>query len=93
MSMLEKFNEHKKAMHAKFDETHETFVKAMDEASNEFLDKFKSLVASASEDEFRKFIYENNDVLNDEDIMAAIVFRIEAKNENQSKSLVKVSTL
>lgn len=83
MSLLEKFNEHKKAMYAKFDKAHEACAKAMDEASEEFLDNFKSLVANASEDEFMEFVFNSGDELDEVDKIAAIAARLEAKRDNE----------
>lgn len=85
MSMLEIFKEHKKAMHAKFDEAHEICAKAMDEAAGEFVENFKSLVANASEEEFMNFIFKSGDELDETDIIAALAARVEAKRENAEK--------
>lgn len=75
MTMLEKFKEHKKVMHAKFDKAHEICEKSMDEAGHEFIENFKSLVANASEEEFYDFLFKSGDALDDVDRMAAIAAR------------------
>lgn len=84
MSLLEKFNERKKAMYAKFDEARETCEKAIDAAGHEFLEDFKSLVASASEEEFYEFICKSNGDLDEIEIMAAITARLEAAKEKKN---------
>lgn len=81
MSMIEKFKEHKKMMFAKFDEAQKNCAKAMDAASDEFFEKFKSLVKSASEEEFFKFICQSGDELDEVERMAAIAMRLEASEK------------
>lgn len=85
MSMLEMFKEHKKAMHAKFDKATEVYNKAMDDASQEFLDNFKSLVANASEEEFMEFLFRSGDELDEIDKIAAMAARVEAQRDKAEK--------
>lgn len=81
MSLLEKFNERKKAMYAKFDEVRETCEKAIDAAGHEFLEDFKSLVVSASEEEFMEFLFKSGDEVDEIEKIAAITARVEAQRD------------
>ena len=88
MSLLEKFNESKKTMYAKFDEAREICEKAIDAAGNEFLDDFKSLVISASEEEFMEFLFKSGDDVDEIEKIAAITARVEAhRNKTEAEKV------
>lgn len=74
-TMLEKFNEYKKALDRKVDILKEECQRAIDAAGEEFLNNYKSLVKNASEDEFIKFIELPRGVIDDVDKIAAIMIR------------------
>lgn len=79
MSLLEKFNERKSAMYAKFDEAREACEAAIETAGEEFLDDFKAMVASATDEEFTTFLMEGVKELDEIEMMAALAARTEAK--------------
>lgn len=79
MSMLKKFNEHKKAMHEKLDKIAEEHAKEVEKIGNEFLEEFKSLVSEASEEEFVEFLHDKENGLDEMDKIAAMTMRLEAK--------------
>lgn len=78
MSLLEKYLEGKKEMHAKFDEINKACEEALDAAGGEFLEKFKEMIAGASDDEFHEFMCNSGDELDDIERMAALTARLES---------------
>lgn len=76
MSMMEKFNEYKKATFEKFDEARDAYKKAMDSAADEFVENFVSLVENASSEEFIDFVFRNNE-LSEKAKHMAIAIRLE----------------
>lgn len=89
MTLLEKFNERKKAMYAKFDEAREACEAAIDAAGHEFLEDFKSLVVSASEEEFYELICKNNGELDEIEILAAMTARLEGRKDAEEQEEAK----
>lgn len=77
MSLLEKYLEGKKEMYARFDEIREACEEAIDEAGGEFLEKFKEMIANASEEEFHEFMCGSGDELDEIERMAALTARLE----------------
>lgn len=77
MSLLEKYLEGKKEMYAKFDEIREACDEAIDAAGGEFLDKFKTMIAGASDEEFYEFMCNSGDELDEIERMAALTARLE----------------
>lgn len=78
MSLLEKYLEGKKELHAKYDEIHEKCDEMLDAAGGEFLDKFKTMIANASDEEFHEFMCSNSDELDEIERMAALTARLES---------------
>lgn len=89
MSLLEKYLEGKKEMYAKFDEIREACDEAIDAAGGEFLDKFKAMIADASDEEFNEFMCDSDDELDEIERMAALTARLESYGkrcrENEEK--------
>ena len=88
MSLLEKYLEGKKEMYAKFDEIREACDEAIDAAGGEFLEKFKEMIAGASDEEFHEFMCNSGDELDEIERMAALTARLESYDnrcrENES---------
>ena len=78
MSLLEKYLEGKKELHAKFDEIHEKCDEMLDAAGGEFLAKFKAMIANASDEEFHEFMCSSGDELDEIERMAALTARLES---------------
>lgn len=78
MSLLENYLEGKKEMYAKFDEIREACDEAIDAAGGEFLEKFKEMIAAASDEEFHEFMCNSGDELDDIERMAALTARLES---------------
>ena len=76
MSLLEKYKENEKQLHAKFDEIHKACDEAIEAAGNEFIAKFKEMVAAAPEEEFHEFMLNSN--LDHTERMAALTARLES---------------
>lgn len=87
MSLLEKYLDGKKEMYAKFDEIREACDEALDAAGGEFLDKFKEMIAAASDEEFHEFMCHSGDELDEIERMAALTARLEsyAKRHNDEQ--------
>lgn len=66
--MLNKFKENKKIMEIKMDQA----SKMADEAANEFIDSIHTLVKDASEEDLKKFIQTDDDMIELEDKLAVI---------------------
>lgn len=66
--MLNKFKENKKIMEIKTDQAN----KMADEAAHEFIDSIHALVKDASEEDFKKFIQAEDDMIELEDKLAAL---------------------
>ena len=66
--MLNKFKENKKIMEIKMDQA----SKMADEAANEFIDSIHALVKDASEEDFKKFLQAEDDMIELEDKLAVI---------------------
>lgn len=83
MSMIEKFLKGKEEMHKQLKVAHEEAMKVFndkaDKISDKFIDKFKEMVAEASNEEFAKFI--SSGELAKPDVIAAIAFRAEAAED------------
>lgn len=77
MSLLEMYKEQEKQLYATFDEIHAKCNEAIEAAGNEFLDKFKAMIADASDDEFHEFMCNSGNELNDIERMAALTARLE----------------
>jgi hypothetical protein len=78
MSLLEKYLEGKKEMYAKFDEIREACDEAIDAAGGEFLEKFKEMIAGASDAEFHEFMCNSGDELDEIERIAALTARLES---------------
>lgn len=78
MSLLEKYLDGKKEMYAKFDEIREACDEALDAAGGEFLEKFKEMIAAASDEEFHEFMCNSGDELDEIERMAALTARLES---------------
>lgn len=74
-SMLEKLNVCKKALDLKVEAIEKESQMKIDIAGEEFLEDFKSLVESASDDEFVKFLELPRGVVDDVDKIAAVIMR------------------
>lgn len=83
MSMLEKFNGHKKTMEEKMSELEKEFEKKVNEVGEDFIDGFKSLVSEASEEEFAEFLKSKE--IDEVDRIAAITMRMESRLEKLGK--------
>ena len=66
--MLNKFKENKKIMGIKMDQA----SKMADEAANEFIDSIYALVKDASEEDFKKFLQAEDDMIEPKDKLAAL---------------------
>lgn len=66
--MLNKFKENKKIMEIKMDQTSKT----ADEAAHEFIDSIHTLVKDASEEDLKKFLQAEDDMIEPEDKLAVI---------------------
>ena len=66
--MLNKFKENKKIMEIKMDQA----SKIADEAIHEFVDSIYTLVKDASEEEIKKFLQAEDDMIEPEDKLAVI---------------------
>ena len=66
--MLNKFKENKKIMEIKMDKA----SKMADEAACEFIDSIHTLVKDASEEDIKKFIQAEDDMIEPEDKLAVI---------------------
>lgn len=78
MAMLEKFKEHKKEMEIKMEQAE----KIADAAAEKFTGDLKTLVASATEEEFKEFIESESDAISDTDRMVAIMMFMETHEKN-----------
>lgn len=93
MNMIEKFNEHKKAMNKRCEEAELVYHKVVDEATSDFVNSFRSLVEEASEEEFIKFVTESGDELEEFDKVAALAMRMECaerKKANEAEASGKI---
>ena len=68
MRMIERFKENKKVMEIKMDQA----SKMADEAANEFIDSIHALVKDASEEDLKKFLQAEDDMIEPEDKLAVI---------------------
>ena len=68
MRMIERFKENKKVMEIKMDQA----SKMADEAADEFIDSIHALVKDASEEDIKKFIQAEDDMIEPEDKLAVI---------------------
>lgn len=66
--MLNRFKENKKIMEIKMDQA----SKMADEAAHEFIDSIHALVKDASEEDFKKFLQAEDDMIELEDKFAVI---------------------
>lgn len=66
--MLNKFKENKKIMEIKMDQA----SKMADEAAHEFIDSIYTLVKDASEEDLKKFLQAEDDMIEPEDKLAVI---------------------
>ena len=66
--MLNKFKENKKIMEIKMDQA----SKMADEAAHEFIDSIHTLVKDASEEDLKKFLQAEDDMIELEDKLAVI---------------------
>ena len=66
--MLNKFKENKKIMEIKMDQA----SKMADEAAHEFIDSIHTLVKDASEEDLKKFLQAEDDMIEPEDKLAVI---------------------
>ena len=78
MSLLEKYKEQEKQLYAKFDEIHKACDEAIEAAGNEFIAKFKEIVANASDEEFYEFMSKSGNELDNAERMAALTARLES---------------
>ena len=67
--MIERFKENKKVMEIKMDQA----SKMADEAADEFIDSIHALVKDASEEDLKKFLQAEDDMIEPEDKLAVIV--------------------
>ena len=68
MRMIERFKENKKVMEIKMDQA----SKMADEAADEFIDSIHALVKDASEEDLKKFLQAEDDMIEPEDKLAVI---------------------
>lgn len=75
--MLNKFKENKKIMEIKMEQA----SKMADEVANEFIDSIHALVKDASEEDLKKFIQADDDMIEPEDKLAAIAMFAETHDD------------
>ena len=68
MRMIERFKENKKVMEIKMDQAN----KMADAAADEFIDSIHALVKDASEEDLKKFLQAEDDMIEPEDKLAVI---------------------
>ena len=68
MKMVEQFKENKKVMMIKMEQA----SKMADAAADEFIDSIKSLVKDTSEEDIKKFLQADDDMIEPEDKLAVI---------------------
>ena len=68
MRMIERFKENKKVMEIKMDQA----SKMADEAADEFIDSIHALVKEASEEDIKKFLQAEDDIIEPEDKLKVI---------------------
>lgn len=78
MSLLEKYLEDKNEMLVKVEEIHKKCDEAIDTVGGEFLKKFKTMIANASDEEFHEFMCNSCDELDEVERMAALTARLES---------------
>lgn len=77
MSMIEKFKENKKVMEIKMDQA----SKMADAAADEFIESIKSLVKDASEEDLKKFLSVNDEMVDAEDKLAVVAAYADTHND------------
>lgn len=70
--MLNKFKENKKIMEIKMDQASKMAEKMADEAAHEFIDSIHALVKDASEEDLKKFLQAEDDMIEPENKLAVI---------------------
>ena len=87
MSLLEKYKEQQNELYAKFDEIHKACDEAIEAAGNEFLGKFKEMIAAASDEEFHEFMLKTGKELDEVERMAALCARLESfRNKHKAEN-------
>lgn len=75
--MLNKFKENKKVMMIKMDQVN----KMADEAAHEFVDSIYALVKDVSEEDLKKFLQAEDDMIEPEDKLAVIAAFADTHND------------